>query len=272
MKGPVTSVLHRAPIGAALLCAGLALMIGMSAWRDGVAPHLWAQLKPVITGHTANTGNDSSGAQTASRPATSLDSLRQLRQRWDAAWSTDISAAELNVAHLHHAEALIERAERGDLDATVDLVGAATWCLAAGPLATITDPVGDDQRACFERFGVDIASRERLERAAFRWVLRLAAAGVEDATLYASALTRGIGPDLPGGLDRDSDTRDMQRALLIGQLQTLAERGSADAASELHGHWSGNSSFHLNDEQAAYYYAKLTEKLDPERSLALVAQ
>lgn len=64
----------------------------------------------------------------------------------------------------------------------------------------------------------------------------------------------------------------MQRALLIGQLQTLAERGSADAASELHGHWSGSSSFRLNDEQAAHYYAKLTEKLDPERSLALVAQ
>lgn len=114
---------------------------------------------------------------------TSPDSLRQLRQRWDAAWSTDISAAELNVAHLHNAAALIERAERGDLDATVDLVGADIWCLTAGPLATITDPVGDDQRACFERFGADIASRERLERATFTWVLRLATAGVEDATL-----------------------------------------------------------------------------------------
>ena len=265
-------MLRRAPIRAALMCAGLALVIGVSDWRDGVGLHAGAQLTHVIAGHTANASNDSRGVLTASRPANSLDSLGQLRRRWDAAWSTDISAAELNVAHLHHAAELIERAERGDLDATVDLVGAATWCLTAGPLTTVTDQVGDDQRACFERFGADLASRERLERATFTWVLRLAAAGVEDATLYASALTRGIGPDLLGGPDRDSDTRDMQHALLIGQLQTLAERGSADAASELHGHWSASSAFRLNDEQAARYYAKLTEKLDPEGSLAMVAQ
>lgn len=199
-------------------------------------------------------------------------SLTSVRNRWDASWSTDVAAAESNVANLYNTASLIERAERGDLEATVDLVAAATWCLTGGSLTNVTELVNDERRPCFERFGDGLASRQRLERASFAWVVRLAAAGVEDATLYASALSRGVGPELLGGPDNDSDIGDQQRALLIGQLQTLVERGSADAASELHGHWSGSSALRLADERLTRHFAALTEQLDPTRSLALVAQ
>jgi hypothetical protein len=209
------------------------------------------------------------------RPANAViaaTSLAAVRVRWDSIWSADVGAAELNAVSLNNTAALMERAEQGDLEATVDLIGAATWCLAAGPLANVTDQVGDERRPCFERFGVDLASRERLERASFAWVLRLAAAGVEDATLYASALTRGMSADMLGGPDAETALGADQRALLISQLQGLAERGSADAASELHGHWSGLSAFKLADVQLVRHYAELTERLDPARNLAFVTQ
>ncbi len=272
MNRPMPVVLHEATICATLLCAGL--LLALSFWRAEGA--LVASGDAIHVDRSAIAGERAIREAHASRSEAvvphSANALADIRQRWDAAWSTDVSAAALNVANLHRAEALIRRADRGDLDAAVDLVGAATWCLHAGPLTNVTDQIDDQARPCFERFGADLHSRERLERASFTWVLRLVAAGVDDATLYASARTRGIGPDLLGGPDVEDETRDSQRALLIGQLQTLAERGSADAASELHGHWSGTSAFHLADDRLASYYARLTERLDPARSLVVISQ
>jgi hypothetical protein len=199
-----------------------------------------------------------------------VTTLNTVRERWDAMWSTDVSAADANVAHLRDATVLIARAERGDLEAAADLIGAATWCLTGGPLVNVSQLIGNERRACFEYFGDALTTRQQLERASFTWVMQLAAAGLDDATLYASALIRGNGPDLLGGVDANAETREAQRELLLGQLQTLAERGSADAASELHGHWSGTSAFHLHDVQRAHYYAALTEQLDPSRSIAFI--
>jgi hypothetical protein len=226
-------------------------------------------------------------APTAPRPATSSATLSSVALRWDAAWSADVAVADANVANLHIAQALIARTAAGDLEATVDLIAAASWCLSGGPLVTITDgnasstditesgePLTESRRPCYERFGESLASRAELERAVFAWVLRLAAAGVDDAALYASALIRGTGPDLLSNSNAEmgsaTDVRQTQRELLLSQLQTLAERGSAAAASELHSHWSGDSAFHLRDPGLANYYALLTERLDPTRSLALV--
>lgn len=251
-----------------LLLLGIALLFAVSFWRTTASPF--------IADYTVNPDAASSVARqipsnvssALSAPRGKESTLVEVQQRWEAIWSTDISAAERNVSNLQNVDVLIHRAERGDLEATVDLVGAAMWCLTGGPLTNITDQVGDEARACFERFGTSLQSRERLERAAFTWVLQLAAAGMEDATLYASALTRGIGPDVLGGVENDLDTRASQRALLIGQLQTLVDRGSADAASELHGHWSGGSAFRLRDEWLVLHYAQLTERLDPARTVA----
>ena len=202
----------------------------------------------------------------ADKPTQASGSLAHIRQRWELMWSADAAAAELNVGNLQHAPGLIERAGRGDLEAVIDLVGAATWCLSAGPLGNVTDLVNDERRPCYERFGDAVASREQLERSSFAWLMQLANAGVEDAVLYASALTRGIGPDLLGGRDVDAETRVSQRALLLGQLQSMAARGSADAASELHGHWSGDSSLAVNDTALATHYLRLTGQLDPMRA------
>lgn len=256
------------------MCA--ALLVALLAWRE--APYTTSLFTGIdsaasqLTGARARVQNVLPPPYTARHVAPVPRSVTAVRNRWDAMWSTDVAAAEVNVANWYNTASLIARADRGDLEATVDLVGAATWCLGAGPLTNITELVNGERRPCFERFGDRLASRARLERASFAWVVRLAAAGVDDATLYASALTRGVGPDLLGGPDNEPDMGDDQRALLVGQLQTLAERGSADAASELHGHWSGRSAFRLADERLTHYYAALTEQLDPTRSLALVAQ
>jgi hypothetical protein len=260
----------------ALLCAGL--WVALASLREAPGTEvIFGGLGAAMQDDANAVGRKLAGRLPGDAPVTvatvtTSDSVAAVRKRWDAMWSTDVAAAEVNVANWHNTASLIRRADHGDLEATVDLVGAATWCLSGGPLTNITDSVNDERRPCFERFGVDLASRERLERASFMWVVRLAAAGIDDATLYASALTRGVGPDLLGGPDNEPDIGDDQRALLVGQLQALAERGSADAASELHGHWSGRSAFGLADERLTRYYAELTEQLDPTRSLALVAQ
>jgi hypothetical protein len=212
------------------------------------------------------------GASVTHTRAIATDAIAALNHRWDAIWSTDVSAADANVATLDIAVDLVARAKLGDLDATADLVGAATWCIAGGPLVNVTDVVGNQRRPCFERFGDEFASRALLERAVLVWVLQLAAAGLDDAALYASAMLRGNGADLRADIDNDPTTREQQQAQLLGQLQTLAERGSADAASELHGHWSGASAFHLRDERLANYYAALTQRLDPARELVASAQ
>jgi hypothetical protein len=197
------------------------------------------------------------------------DSLQRIQQRWDALWQANAAAAELNVSHLQSALSLIERAERGDLEATLDLMGAATWCLSAGPMTNVTDvadAIANVRVPCYERFGDDLASRERLERASFVWLMQLVNAGLEDATLYASALTRGIGPDVLGGINDEPETRDMQRAQIMGQLHSMALRGSADAASELNGHYGGDSYLTKPNAALATYYARLTDTLDPARA------
>ena len=259
----------------ALPCAGLLFVLLI--WQSGASVSVDAEPDSAMHPAAVERAQRESVSTPRDRRASAAavvasSSLAAVRNRWDASWSTDIAAAELNVANLYDTATLIARADRGDLEATVDLVAAATWCLTGGSLTNITELVNDERRPCFERFGETLASRVRLERASFAWVVRLAAAGVDDATLYASALTRGVGPELLGGPDNDPDIGEQQRALLIGQLQTLVERGSADAASELHGHWSGSSALRLSDQRLTRYYAALTEQLDPTRSLALVAQ
>jgi hypothetical protein len=259
----------------ALRCAGMLVVLLISQ----LAPHDSIDAELDTTAHPAAFGRPQQQSvlmlrdrRSSAEQVVAASSLVAVRNRWNASWSTDVAAAELNVANLHHTASLIARADHGDLEATVDLVAAATWCLTGGPLTNVTELVGDERRPCVERFGDALASRERLERASFVWVLRLAAAGVEDAALYGSALTRGVGPELLGGPDNDPDVSDQQRALLIGQLQTLVEGGSADAASELHGHWGGYSALRLTDERLTRHFATLTEQLDPTRSLALVTQ
>jgi hypothetical protein len=208
---------------------------------------------------------------TASR--NTQDSLQRIQQRWDSLWQVDATAAETNVRHLQSALSLIERAERGDLEATLDLMGAATWCLSAGPMTNVADVVdatetrGNARVPCYERFGGDLASRERLERASFGWLMQLVNAGLEDAALYASALTRGIGADVLGGVNDEPEIRDMQRAQIMGQLHSIALRGSADAASELNGHYGGDSYLTRPNAALAAFYARLTETLDPARAL-----
>jgi hypothetical protein len=252
-------------------CVAFLLLIVLHALGErfvGTATGVDQALPPSATATRTHTrvGIDSHKENTSMARAQFADPIDALRQRWDAIWSTDVSAADANVAALDIAAALIARAERGDLDAVADLVGAATWCVAGGPLVNVSE-VGERRRACFERFGETLATREELERAALVWVLQLSAAGLDDATLYASALLRGIGADLLGGVTNDASLREMQRAQILGQLQTLADRGSADAASELHGHWRGDSALHLHDEQLAAYYAALTLRLDPSRNI-----
>ncbi len=194
-------------------------------------------------------------------------SLQGIQRRWDAVWQADAAAAELNVGHLRSATNLIERSERGDLEASIDLIGAATWCLSAGPMANVVEVNGNVRLLCYERFGDDLASRERLERASFVWLMRLASAGIDDATLYASALTRGIGANVLGGANDDPVLRETQRAQIMGQLHSMAQRGSAEAASELNGHYGGDSYLTPPNLALALHYAKLTDTLDPARTL-----
>jgi hypothetical protein len=198
--------------------------------------------------------------------------LLHIQNRWDLIWRADAMAAELNVDNLHAAHSLMQRADAGDLEATIDLVGAATWCLSAGPLVTVTDLVKGERRPCYERFGEALASRERLERTSFVWLMQLVSAGIDDAALYASALTRGIGPNLLGGADANAELREIQQAQLLSQLQSMAQRGSANAASELNAHYGGDSALTANDADRALYYARLTEQLDPARGAIAVTQ
>jgi hypothetical protein len=200
------------------------------------------------------------------------DPLSHIRKRWDSMWRADATAADLNLGNLHIAQSLIHRADAGDLEATTDIIGAAMWCLSAGSMVNVTDFIQGERRPCYERFGASLSSRERLERAAFAWVLALASAGMDDAVLYASALARGLGSDLFGGADIDEQLREMQQAQLLGQLQSMAMRGSAEAASELNGHYGGTSSLVAADTALSVYYARLTEQLDPTRSAMASAQ
>jgi hypothetical protein len=255
--------------GVMAVCAMVFLWVNNPTfWRDSVA-HIYRSVVVDIASESSRVVSlFSMEEKSAQKRTTHYASMERLRTRWDALWSTDISAAERNVATLENAVTLTERANGGDLDAAIDLIGAATWCTAGGSLVNVTDAVGDVRRPCYERFGDALASRETLERATFTWLMQLSAAGLDDAVLYASALLRGQGADLFGGTEQSVTLREQQRAQLLGHLQTLALNGSADAASELHGHWSGDSALAMRDDAIANFYAELTERLDPARTIA----
>jgi hypothetical protein len=206
--------------------------------------------------------------------ATAGASFFALQNLWETVWSIDATAAELNEANIMDALALRERAERGDLEATVLLLGAAGWCASAGPLSLQHEGVRGAPAACLARFGADIDSRERLEWAIFRWTMQLANAGLKDATLYASVLGREqlFAPAaMAANAGVSSDVATTLRAQLIGQLQSMVGDGSADAASELNSYYlkaitDGQSPRNEpTSTTLARYYAELTEKLDPTR-------
>lgn len=206
-----------------------------------------------------------------------------LQNLWDTVWSIDATAAELNEANIMQAWSLREKAERGDLEATVLLLGAAGWCVAAGPLALQHDGVRGAPAACLSRFGPDIDSRDSLDWAIFRWTMQLSNAGFKEATLYASVLGRSLffAPSSPVDKTRanaaaEPDVTETLRAQLIGQLQSMVAEGSADAASELHSYYLSAIAYDrtrnvaglggTSDSEMARHYAAITEQLDPTRS------
>ncbi len=210
--------------------------------------------------------------------ATSFFALQHL---WDTVWSIDAAAAELNEANIMVAQSLRERAERGDLEATVLLLGAASWCASAGPLLLQHEGTRGAPAACLSRFGADIDSRESLDWAIFRWTMQLANAGLKDATLYASVLGREqlfVSVSPAAALSAETlEVTERLRGQLIGQLQSMVGDGSADAASELNSYYlkavasrgganRGSAADREPVSALARYYAALTERLDPTRS------
>ena len=199
------------------------------------------------------------------QPAQRAQPFARLQARWESVWSIDVASAEQNEDNIDRALDLRAQAERGDLEAVVELIGAASWCASAGPLASQRESAdGTRPPPCAERFGADIASHDALEWAIFRWTMMLANAGFHDATLYASVRGR----DLLFAPSSASETEDVEslRSQLIGQLQSLALTGSADAASELNGYYMRAVETGGNGAEQARYYAKLTEHLDPART------
>lgn len=219
----------------------------------------------------------------ATGAAVSAQPFLALRNLWDTVWSIDATAAELNEPNIMQALLLRARAERGDLEATVLLLGAAGWCASAGSLALQYDGVRGAPAACLSRFGPDIESRESLDWAIFRWTMQLSNAGFKEATLYASVLGREqlFAPlssiaEPPDVAAARLETMETLRAQLIGQLQSMVADGSADAASELHSYYlSAIAHSRVRyaaaigaepDSVLARYYAVVTERLDPTRA------
>lgn len=211
----------------------------------------------------------------ASAAEGSPSSFLALQNLWETVWSIDAAAAEINEANIVEAKPLRERAERGDLEATVLLLGAAGWCASAGPLLLQQDGARGGPSACVSRFGADIDSRESLDRAIFRWTMQLANAGLSDATLYASVLGReqlfapalAVGAQLgrAGQVPDDADVTERLRGQLIGQLQTMVSKGSVDAASELNGYYLKAVAEGEPHAALARHYASVAERLDPAR-------
>ena len=187
----------------------------------------------------------------------------RLQARWDAAWSIDVTSAELNETNIDRALDLRARAEEGDLEAAVELIGAASWCASSGPLSTQRASIEGTQTLCADRFGTDIDSHGALEWAIFRWTMLLANAGFQEALLYASV--RGRDQLFAPVLAADPEVVASLRSQLIGQLQSMAATGSADAASELKGYYMKAVEIGQSAAVEARYYADLTERLDPAR-------
>lgn len=188
-----------------------------------------------------------------------------LAAQWESVWSIDIASAERNETNIGRAQELRTLAEHDDFDAVVELIGAASWCMSAGPLASQRENTdGMRPPPCFERFGADITSHNELEWAIFRWTMMLANAGFHDATLYASI--RGRDLLFAASPTADPELAESLRNQLIGQLQSMASTGSADAASELNSYYMRAVETSESGAEQARFYAKLTEQLDPARS------
>jgi hypothetical protein len=216
------------------------------------------------------TTSDSAALRAASNP-TPFFALQNL---WDTVWSIDAVAAEINESNIMLAPSLRERAERGDLEATVLLLGAASWCASAGPLSMQHEGTRGAPAACLSRFGADIDSRESLDWAIFRWTMQLANAGLHEATLYASVLGREqlfVSASSETASDQTTrgteatETAEQLRGQLIAQLQSMVAAGSADAASELNSYYLKAIAMGVPDTTLARYYARVTERLDPAR-------
>ena len=189
----------------------------------------------------------------------------ELQARWESVWSIDVASAELNEANIDRALELRARADQGDLDAVVELIGAASWCASAGPLSSQRESAdGTRPPLCAERFGADIASHGALDWAIFRWTMVLANAGFQDALLYASV--RGRDQLFAPSLAADPEVVASLRSQLIGQLQSMAASGSADAASELNSYYMKAVEIGESAAVEARYYADLTERLDSART------
>lgn len=204
-------------------------------------------------------------SSSATQIARQAQPFAALQSRWESVWGIDVASAVLNESNIDLALELRARADHGDLDAVVDLIGAASWCASAGPLASQRENAdGTRSPPCAERFGDDITSHVELEWAIFRWTMMLANAGYADATLYASVRGRDLlfteTPTL------DADVIKSLRSQLIGQLQSMALTGSADAASELNGYYMKAVETDGSEAEQARYYARLTERLDPART------
>lgn len=206
--------------------------------------------------------NDSARAMQIARQA---QPFAGLEARWDSVWSIDVASAELNEANIDRALILRDRAEHGDLNAVVELIAAASWCASADPLSSQRDSAdGTRPPPCAERFGADIASHRSLEWAIFRWTMMLANAGFQEALLYASV--RGRDQLFVPPLAADPEVVASLRSQLIGQLQSMAASGSADAASELNSYYMKAVEIGESATVEARYYADLTERLDPKRT------
>ena len=92
----------------------------------------------------------------------------------------------------------------------------------------------------------------------------LANAGFQDALLYASV--RGRDQLFAPSLAADPEVVASLRSQLIGQLQSLAATGSADAASELNSYYMKAVEIGESAAVEARYYADLTERLDSART------
>ena len=226
---------------------------------DGVAS-LLAQTDSIRWQQPGTTNTDASTTHIARQ----AQPFAGLQARWESVWSIDVASAEQNETNIDRALDLRASAERGNLDAVVELIGAASWCASAGPLASQRENAdGSRPPPCAERFGADIASHDALEWAIFRWTMLLANAGFHDATLYASVRGRELlFTSIP---ESDAEVVESLRSQLISQLQSMALTGSADAASELNGYYMKAVETGESGAEQARYYAKLTEHLDPSR-------
>ena len=225
----------------------------------------------IVSAITPKDSTRTSQTRTPSGHTRALQAPRQtqpfaaLQARWESVWSIDVAAAEQNEANIGRGLELRARAELGDLDAVVELIGAASWCASAGPLASQQQNAdGTRPPPCAERFGADIASPDALEWAIFRWTMMLANAGFQDATLYASIRGRDLLFTATSTLDVEAI--ESLRSQLIGQLQSMVATGSADAASELNGYYLKAVEIGAHEAEQARHYARLTEQLDPTRS------